>query len=471
MTDAALRLLLAGANVALVTASGAALASLAGASRRFRPAERLGLGYLAGSAWAGVAAFLVSLGTGAPLVRSLFLPVLALPLVLLALRRARLARDRSQVPVLPPGAAPRLLRGLAVLVGSGVCAVVLLDAVSCVASDFDGRMTWLPLARYVRQERSVLPSALTDATWEVSHPRYPPLVPLLLVSAQEVLDVDPLDERFPRSVHAAFLPAYLLVLSGLARRLAGVRASAVAVVLASTTFALTFENHGGPMGSYSDFPLAAFAGAGGVLLLLARGRDALVGGLLLSAAVLTKNEGAVLALGAVAVCLAAGLLRRRLTIGARLAPALVAAACLVPALAGLSLWKSRIPNRSDEAYLASGKPLPPAAEVVSRLKGAAPVVAAKTFSPREWGPTTPLVAVLLLLAPFGPRRPHLRLLLALASLPPLLGLAAYGLHYDPAELARVTWSRLLTQASLPALLALALLAREGLVPRRRPAGA
>lgn len=467
MTGLALRLVVAAASLALVTASGHALASLAGTSRRFGPLERVGLGYLAGSAWAGVTAFVVSLVTGAPLVRSLFLPILVLPLAGLVLDRA-LGRRAGGRPVGPArGLVPRLLRGLAILVGTVVSTVVLLQALTCVATDFDGRMTWLPLARYMRQERTVLPTALTDLTWDVSHPRYPPLVPLLQVSAQEVFDVDPLDERFPRTVYAAFLPAFLLVLSGLARRVAGVRASAAAVVLAATTFALTFESHGGPIGAYSDFPLAAFAGAGGALLVLSRGRDAAIGGLLLAAAALTKNEGALLAAGTVAVAALHGLRRKHAPVFQRLRPALVAGALLVPALAALLAWKSQIPNRADEAYLSFTRPLPGPAELVTAAKRLAPVLFTETFSPRHWGLGTLLLLALLLLAPLGRRRPHLGLVLALTSLPPAIALAAYAVHFDPPLIAGATWTRFLTQASFPALLALALLAREGLVPARR----
>ena len=466
MRDVAIRLLTVGFSLGLVTASGHALASLAGTSRRFGPLERLGLGYLVGSAWVGVTSFVVSLVTGAPLVRTLFLPILVLPLAGLAAARAA-GRRAGGRPLAPAGGlVPRRLRGLAILVGTVVSAVVLLEALTCVATDFDGRMTWIPLARYMRQERSVLPTALTDATWDVSHPRYPPLVPLLVVSAQEVFDVDAGDERFPRTVYAAFLPAFLLVLFALARRLAGARAAAAAGVLAATTFALTLESHGGPMGAYSDFPLAAFAGTGGVLLLVSRGRDAAIGGLLLGAAALTKNEGMILAGGAVVVALFVGVARSRRPLPPRLRPALVAAGLLFPVVMALGAWKSRIPNRADEAYFASAWMVAGLEAHLAKWKALAPILLETTFSPRDWGLGTALFLLLIALSPFGRRRPHLLALLFLVSLAPAVGLAAYAVGFDVRTLVRVTWTRFLTQASFPALLALALLAREGLVPTR-----
>ena len=62
----------------------------------------------------------------------------------------------------------------------------------------------------------------------------------------------------------------------------------------------------------------------------------------------------------------------------------------------------------------------------------------------------------------GRRRPLARALAAAAAAPPALALAAYCVHWNPAPLAAVTWSRLLLQGALPLFLLLALALRPTL---------
>jgi hypothetical protein len=47
-------------------------------------------------------------------------------------------------------------------------------------------MTWSPLAAYLRHEGTVDAAVLREDHWWVLHPRYPPLLPLAQVAAQEM---------------------------------------------------------------------------------------------------------------------------------------------------------------------------------------------------------------------------------------------------------------------------------------------
>src|SRR5207253_1652633 len=112
---------------------------------------------------------------------------------------------------------------------------------------------------------------------------------------------------------------------------------------------------GGATSAYSDLALAGFYGAGTVLLLVAQPSPAsgFAAGCLLAGTVLTKNEGAPLAVAALLLA-AVRLLRRRSPpatgspgvawFGATAAPVLLAVALLAS-------WRAAIPNRADEDYL------------------------------------------------------------------------------------------------------------------------
>jgi len=89
---------------------------------------------------------------------------------------------------------------------------------------------------------------LREAPWYVAHPRYPLAMPLAQMIPQEILGA-PDDERIPRAIYAAFLPAFLLVLSARRRRRAGPRIASATVLFASLLPFLVFENHGGARGA------------------------------------------------------------------------------------------------------------------------------------------------------------------------------------------------------------------------------
>jgi len=275
------------------------------------------------------------------------------------------------------------------------------------------------------------------------------------------------------------------VLHDAARRWAGRDAADLAGLAAAAVPFFAFGGEGGAVSAYSDLPLACFFGGGLILLLRAERRlragmaEGIAGGLLLGAAVLTKNEGTPLALLALA---AAGLGALRLTLAARRSPRLrppararwlrlAAAALLVAlALALLVAWRAPIPNREDENYeklvhLADFWP-----GVVTRVATVGPVMLGQMLAWEHWGAfwwAAPLVLAAGWKGWTGRRRAvSVPLLLALAG-PLAIAWAAYSVHWYPEDLARVTWNRLLLQAAVPFFLLLALALRRVLMGVRR----
>src|SRR6185503_17679413 len=134
-------------------------------------------------------------------------------------------------------------------------------------------------------------------------------------------------------------------------RLAGERGALGATLLAITLPFPALAKEGGAAGVYSDLPLAAFAGAGLVLLAdrRERPRAGVAAGVLLGAAVWTKNDGVVLA----AAALLGGLVASWPHCGPRIVlrrwlPALAGG---LAAVALLASWRTGIPNRFDEGYV------------------------------------------------------------------------------------------------------------------------
>jgi hypothetical protein len=213
--------------------------------------------------------------------------------------------------------------------------------------------------------------------------------------------------------------------------------------------------------------------------------DGVAAGLFLGAAVLTKNEGTILA----ATTLAAAALpllrlrglrrlqkedrrapqqRRLLFKGARLC---AAAAVLITVFAFFLYWRSGIPNRQDEnyeAYVDLGALWP---EAVTRLPSFAGEILASTFLTWDHWMGFWWVFILVLIAGrsvLRGRRAALSRPLALAALMPLcVGWGAYSVNEGPAWLIKVTWERFLVQGTVPLLLLFAIALGELL--RRVPA--
>ena len=445
------------AAVAIVAASGIALAELV-PSLRARPfLGRLGWAWLLGCAWLGGSAYAASHVLHLPLCRGVLLPLALLPIaVALARRHLSAAPERSaRVPLEP---LEGILFSLLFSFGALVTASLVANGLAVPVSDWDGKMTWVAQARFIRGARTVDAPALREASAWVIHPRYPVLMPVLQVAAQEIVDA-PWDDRFVRPLYALFWPALLLVLYDSASARAGRLAAGVAALAASCAPYLAFSLHGGAAGTYSDFPLACFWG-GGLLLLTSEGAglgEGLASGLLLGAAVLTKSEGLPLVAVALAAAVASAVAGKRL-VGFRV-PFLAAASLVAAAALLLLSWRSGIPPRYDEGQVAAFGLVALAKGATTRLPEAARACLRAMADRSDWGFTWLLVPLGIAL---GARRVG-----RLAAVPLAVALAgalafyaaAYALSGWPAEqLVRTTWDRFLVQVSLPlfALLAHAL---------------
>ena len=453
------------AGIALFAIPGFALTGLFPGLRATPWMRRLGYGYLLGIAAVAGSLYLLSALLDVPLRRPAIFGTAAVLTAAGAAgwlarkeRRGRRARLRPATLVLA-------------LAGVAVSAGVLAEAVAYPLRDWDGRMHWSAQARYIRHEGTVLPLAIVRGQWYINHPRYPVLLPVAQVAVLEATGAGE-DELFFRGLYAAFLPAFLLVLYDGARRWAGWLPAGLAVAAASGVPFLAFFNDGGAASSYSDLPLACFYGA--ALVLLLRGRvfpsDGIAAGLLLGAAALTKNEGIILAgFALLAAALVPGLRRlrerrRRLLLkGARLC---AAAAVLLAVLAFFLFWRAQIPNRQDEMYgelVAAGSLLPDALTRVPELVG--PVLRQTFLTWDRWVGFW-WVAALVLLAGRGVlkgRRATLSWPLLLGFAAPLaIAWGAYAVHWQPADLVRVTWERFLVQGSLPFFLLLSCALRDAL---------
>lgn len=434
----------------LLLVCGWGIAAFVPSLRRQPAAARAGWAYLLGAAWTGVAIVALSVVVQIPIRRQMVLPVLLVPPAVAIVCRGRAyrpSRDAGSRRHLP------LLAAAVVVVASSA---LFAEAVTIPVRDWDGRMTWMPLARWMRAAGTVRPVVLTDGRWWVTHPHYPPGVPATVVALQEALDL-PADDRSIRPFYAAFFPAAAGVLYGAATLLAGPSAGAGAVLLFASAPFVAFENHGGAAGAYCDLPLAAFFGAG--VLLLARSRRFLVegaaAGLLLGAAVLAKNEGTPLAAVVVLASLALGAARRAGV--SRLRGPVVAAVLVAASVLLLTLFRAPIPNRFDEDYGLLLKSRASLSLALHQWGASLRPALVETFRCESWGVLFVLLPVLLLAGRRGMRHPAAPLIVVASLGPTAVAAAAYSVSFDVPSIVSVTWSRLLLHGLLP-LLALAALA-------------
>lgn len=477
-----LRELLASAGgVALFALPGLALTGLFPGLREIPWLRRLGYAFLLGVATLAGSLYALSALFETPLRRpAIFGTAAALTVLGLAgWIRALMKEERHPRRKLPPRA--RLAVLVLALAGIGVSAGVFAASLIYPLRDWDGRMHWSAQARYIRHEGSVLPLAVVRGQWFINHPRYPVLMPVAQVAVLEATGAAE-DELFFRTLYAAFFPALLLVVYDGARRWAGWLPAGLSVAAASGLPFLTFFTDGGAVSTYSDLPLGCFYGAALVLLLRGRVRssdgpsDGIAAGLLLGAAVLTKNEGTILAAFALlAAVVVPGLrlwktrretrpaaVRRRLLLkGAR---ACAAASVLVAVLAFFFYWRFQIPNRQDENYeeFVTAEHLFP--DALTRIPEFGSQILVQTFLTWDRWIGFWWAALPVLLAGRG----ILKGRRAALSWPALLGFAAplaiawgaYTVHWHPAELVKVTWERFLVQGSLPFFLLFSLALRE-----------
>lgn len=459
-------------GVALFVVPGWAIASFVPALRRTSCLIRLGYAYLLGVVFVAGSGYAASHALGWRLRRGLFLPLSLLPIVAFVLLRRRPA------PAVR-GPRSRVLEGFAFFVATFVTVGLVAEALTNPIIDNDGRMTWELQMRHLREERTVDLRVLREPQWAISHPRYPLLIAIAELAIRDVFDVGVLreDDRVARPMLAAFYPAFLLVLFDQARRRSGRRAAALATLVASALPYLSVVQ-GGAASGYRDLPLACFWGAGALLLISRRTRtpEALAAGLLLAAAVLTKNEGLPLSgitIGVAALSRTRGVARalqarRADRLRARVAP-LATALLLVAASAALLIsWRNGIPNRYDEMYEKRLSISAAAHGLEARSQAMARAAFREASSFSDWGLFF-AAAPLLALGVVRSRRREVAGLLVLAL---ILAAGFYVTAYatspwdDAVEtLVRVTFSRFVLQLSMPLLVVVAMGIRAGLGER------
>ena len=451
-------------GVMLFAAAGLGLAELLPALRAIPLLHRLGYAYLVGIVAVSGSLWALSHFFGVPLRPPVVWITAAVPVVAgLAARGIHAWRNPHPRPRFNrPSLVGFVIAGLLAL----VCLGLVADAVTNPVTHWDSRMIWAAQARYIRAEGTVDANVLRRPQWYIDHPQYPLLLPISQVAVLEAFREEA-DRAIFRAVYAAFFPAFLLVLHDGARRWAGRAPAALAALAAAGVPALTFWGDGGAASAYSDLPLACFFGAGLALLLRSRRQisGGLAAGLLLAGAVLSKNEGSLLAAFALAIgglCTALPLLRRGRA-GRQAARLCSAVAPVLLALGLFAAWRSGIPNRLDESYANFVDPGDFWPEVVTRIPLLAPVLAREMAF---WDVWTLFwwVAPVVLVAGWRGWRGRRRaiacpLLLGIAS-PLAIAWAAYTVHWNPVDLATATWNRFLVQGSLPLFLLLSLSMRE-----------
>ncbi len=430
-------------------------------------ARRLAFAYLLGVSWVGLFLYATSHFGRVPIDGPLVFIAAFIPLSAGAAMAVRLLVIRkSFAPRTGPPRRPMLAFGwvgLSVLATVISCAA-LANALTHPLEDWDGRMTWSAQAIFVREAGSVDADILRSPKSFVSHPRYPLLMPLAQVAVLEATGRD--EERDFRAVYAAFFPVLVLLVIDATRRWAGARASLLTTFALLTIPWIPFDREGGATGAYSDLPLACFFGGG--LLLLTQGRprvsSAVGAGLLLAAAILTKNEG--LPEAAVTLALACGsaivaLRRRSKAARARLLATAMAFSLVLVAIFLLIDWRSSIPNRYDESYFETFS-LPSFVRNLASARpfSTMPVMATRMLSVEAWGLFWWLAPIVFVVAaPALRRRPTV--ILAIAAATPLLtSWLAYSQVQEAVYYAGVTWNRILLQASVPLFCLLALSVRR-----------
>jgi hypothetical protein len=459
--------------VGLFAVPGFCLTELFPSLRRLPAPRRAAYGYLLGVAAVAGSLYFLSHAFGVPLRGPAVWAAAAAPVAAglaaavarrLAVRAAGGGLSRSG-SLLRPAAWVRDLGGPAqagcALAAALICLGLFAEAASNPVHDWDGRMTWSVQARYLRAEGTVDATVLRNPRWYISHPQYPLLLPVAQVAALEAFGAGP-DSHLQRALYAAFFPALLLVVYDGARRSAGRFAAALVVLGAAAVPFFTF-GEGGAFSTYSDLPLACFYGAAGVLLLAPRPRPdgGLAAGLLLAAAVLTKNEGSLLAALALPLGWRAGARLRGgrrqglLATSPELQRFVAAAVPVVLALALLVSWRGEIPNRQDESYpdIVQTARLWPG--IVTNVMVFGPVLATQMSRFHHWAGFWWMAPVALLAGRRALRRPLNRRRLLAAAGPVAIAWAAYSIHWNPGFLAGVTWERFLLQAAVPTLILLA----------------
>jgi Dolichyl-phosphate-mannose-protein mannosyltransferase len=438
-------------GLALFALSGLGFGEWIPALRRLPLGRRLGYAYLLGVVATGASLFVLSHLFGVPLRRPAITVVAAVPMGLGLLRC--LTRRRKRAVAARTARRDRPWRLGAGLLITAVLLGPLTSALTAPLADWDGRMTWCPLAAAMRHEGTVDPSVMRGAHWFVVNSPYPPLLPLAQTTVQEVFGAGE-DEQDFRALYVGFLVALLLVLYDGARRAAGPSAAILTILCAALPPFLSY-GAGGATSAYSDLALAAFYGAAVVLLLLARPRlsSAGAGGLLLAGAILSKSEGVWLAVP-VFLLAAIRLWRRRDGLPRAALARLTAAA--VPGLAAVALlasWRAGIPARIDVHFFSGLRVSDLVLGALRRSPQILPETLRWTFRWADWSGFWILFLAVLIVGAPALRRRSARLMLAAGLFPLAVAWGAYSVSPSTGALIGETWDRFLVQGLIPLMLA------------------
>lgn len=289
------------AGLTLFTGAGAGLAGLFPESEHVDDPLHAGWCFLAGTAFAGLLLHL-PLAIAGRIPHPVFLIVFGVCLVL------ALGPGLAHVR----GVGPSRFFGLDLFLSlpfwlRAVSVVLILLATSTAFGPFvgwDERAIFGLKARILFHEGSVRGEAFSGVDILNFQAGYPLLVPLL--EAALLTLVGSADDQGLKLLFLAFCLALVLVVAGEARRLAGVRAGGFWGFLLLATPMLIGPSEGRGITGYADIALAAYATGATILLgraidapVSGRVRTAGLAGLLLGAALATKQEGALwgLALG------------------------------------------------------------------------------------------------------------------------------------------------------------------------------
>lgn len=347
-------------TAALILAAGIGPARVLSPSRR-NPADRLGIAFLLGMALCGLCFFVASLA-GVPFGRGgIAVPLTISAGALLVARKLRI--ERTADPVTYPWTAT--------VIAVVPIVVLLVSSAIVPLSDYDGRAFWLLKARAITHEKAIDGDFFQGRSGYDPRNRYPLLVPLDVAAVYTLVGDD--DDRNARWLYAFSGVALLLLLrSELGRRFGSAGGAWSAAVLAWTPQVL-LAAEGSAFSAYADIPLAAFAAAAFFAMLDGEWPSF---AFWLSALVITKNEGLVIA--ALLVC-AAMLVHGRAAWTRRSAAAALAVAATV---AALIMWQQRILPGDEHDLLALIFTLPSRLE---RLPLAALAFFTRFVDVAQWG--------------------------------------------------------------------------------------
>ncbi|HEV7238863.1 MAG TPA: hypothetical protein VGQ36_06445 [Thermoanaerobaculia bacterium] len=401
-------------------------------------AARIAFVFLLGAGAHGAILFVLA----APGVRMNLWTFLAVPL--LALVSFGVRRQRLRFSILPCHfESGSVASALQKIVFALPIAVLLFAAAVLPIRDYDGRVTWLPKARAIAIEQSTTGPFFQGERGLNLHNRYPLLLPLDAATTM-VLSGDTRNEA-ARWLYVLIPIALFVVLR--------VMLSSAWIAAAMPWLGVLTAIEGGALAAYNDFALAAFLGMAVLYLLASLDQPAALRavGLFAAFAVLTKNEGAMLAL---AILAAAVFVRRLKSIGEWLW-------MLVPVAAAEGIvvyWRTLVPAAYDEQYEVLVSSLPAS---LDRVPAAMLAILRHAADVSEWGGFWIAVAVAIVaVAVLDRSRRYVILLVTMA-----LALAAYVVALSVTswrieDLAAVAVNRLLVHLLVPAACMLAMALRK-----------